>query len=200
MTIADVDTAVFKAINGLGFAPLDAAWIMSSTLEFGLTAAGLVAFYFAWRKKWDAVWIILAGVIAVALCDSVGARLIKPMFGRVRPCFELPPGTVRLLVQIGPSNSMPSLHAANNLTVALVAFLGERRTGWVLFPVALFVAMSRIGVGVHWPTDLLGGFLWGAICAVIAWGLSRLALRGWRRIRPAPAQSSAAPPTPPQPS
>ncbi len=192
MSVVEADTAVFKAINGVGFAPLDAAWIMASTLEFGLTAAGLIALYFAWRKRWDAVWIILAGVLAVALCDSVGARLIKPFFGRVRPCFALPPGTVRLLVEIGPSNSMPSLHAANNLTVALVAFLGERRTGWVLFPVALFVALSRIGVGVHWPTDLLAGFLWGAACAALAWGLSRLAALAWRKVRSRPRSPAPA--------
>jgi undecaprenyl-diphosphatase len=194
VTVADFDTAGFKAINGLGFAPLDAAWIMASTLEFGLTAAGLVTLYFAWRKRWDAVWIILAGVLAVALCDAVGARLIKPMFGRVRPCFALPPGTFRLLVHMGPTNSMPSLHAANNMTVALVALLGERRTGWVLIPLAIFVAISRIGVGVHWPTDLLGGFLWGALCAALAWGLSRLALFGWQKVRRKPASGASATP------
>jgi undecaprenyl-diphosphatase len=169
VSVVEADTAVFKAINGVGFAPLDAAWIMASTLEFGLTAAGLIALYFAWRKRWDAVDHPGRGAGGGAVRLG-GARLIKPFFGRVRPCFALPPGTVRLLVEIGPSNSMPSLHAANNLTVALVAFLGERRTGWVLFPVALFVALSRIGVGVHWPTDLLAGFLWGAACAALAWG------------------------------
>jgi len=193
VSVAEVDTAVFRAINGLGFPPLDAAWIMASSLPFGLTAAGLVALYFAWRKRWDAVWIILAGVVAVTLCDAVGARLIKPLFGRVRPCFALPPDTVRLLVKMGPSNSMPSLHAANNLAVALVAFLGEKRTGWVLFPLAIFVALSRIGVGVHWPTDLLGGFLWGALCAGAAWGLSRLALHGWRAVRGSNKPSAPSP-------
>lgn len=193
MSVADVDTAVFKAVNGLAFMPLDVAWVTVSSLQFGLSAAALVALYFAWRKRWDAVWIILAGVVAVALCDAVGARLIKPMFGRVRPCFALPPESVRLLVKMGPTNSMPSLHAANNMAVAIVAFLGERRTGWVLFPLAVFVALSRIGVGVHWPTDLLGGFLWGAFCAAVAWGVSRLALRGWRRLRPRPQPGPAAP-------
>lgn len=193
MSVADVDTAVFKAVNGLAFTPLDVAWVTASSLQFGLSAAALVALYFAWRKRWDAVWVVLAGVVAVAVCDAVGARLIKPMFGRVRPCFALPPESVRLLVKMGPSNSMPSLHAANNLAVAIVAFLGERRTGWVLFPLALFVALSRLGVGVHWPTDLLVGFAWGALCAAIGWGASRLAQAGWRRLRPRPQPGPAAP-------
>jgi len=182
VTLAELDLRIFTAINQLGFAPLDAVFVTVSRLEFGLVSATLIALYFAWRRRWDAVWIILAGVVAVALCDVVGNKVLKVYFGRVRPCWALPKDTVRLLVNISHSGSMPSLHAANNLAAALVAFLAERRTGWVLFPLALLVAISRVGVGVHYPTDLLAGFAWGALCAAVGWGLGRGARAGFHRL------------------
>jgi undecaprenyl-diphosphatase len=192
MSLQELDVSAFKAVNGLGLAPLDWLFVLVSMPEFGLAVAGLLAAYFAWRRKWEAVGIILAGIAAVALCDSVGARLLKPFFGRVRPCFALPKEAVRQLVPIAPSGSMPSLHAANNMAAAMVAFLAERRTGWVLFPLAGFVSLSRVGVGVHWPGDLLGGLLWGALCAAIAWGLWFALRRRWlRRRAAAPAEPAA---------
>jgi undecaprenyl-diphosphatase len=203
VAIADLDTLAFKAINGLGFAPLDGLFVLVSTPQFGLASAALLAAWFAWRKRWDAAWILLAGVLAVVLADSVGARLIKPLFGRTRPCFALPRESVRLLVTMWPTPSMPSLHAANNMAAALVAFLGERKTGWVVFPLALVVSLSRIGVGVHWPTDVLAGLVWGAVAALCAWLLAQLARRGWRRLRgerkapPAESPSTAQRASPP---
>ncbi len=201
MTLADLDLRIFTAINQLGFAPLDAVFVTVSRLEFGLGSAGVIALYFAWRKRWDAVWVILAGIAALVLCDMVGAKVWKVYFGRVRPCYALPADAVRQLVAISNSGSMPSLHAANNLTVALVAFFADRRTGWVLFPLALLVSISRLGVGVHWPTDLVGGWVWGAMCAGAAWGVSRLLRAGFLKLvgkgrgngaEPAPARGPEA--------
>ena len=189
MSLLELDAAIFKAVNGLGFAPLDALFVLVSTPEFGLGTAALLSLYFAWKRKWDAVWIVAAGIVAVALCDSVGARVLKPFFGRVRPCFALPAGSVRQLVPISASGSMPSLHAANNMAAALVAFLAERRTGFVLFPVALLVGLSRIGVGVHWPSDVLAGAVWGAIAAGFGWGAAQLARAGWKRMQKPPEPS-----------
>ena len=197
MSLEQVDLAVFRAINGLGFAPLDWLFMVVSTPEFGLTAAALISLWFAWKKKWEAVWIVLAGVAAVVLCDAAGARLLKPLFHRVRPCFALPRESVRLLVQIAPSGSMPSLHAANNAAAALVAFFAERRTAFALFPLAVLVALSRVCLGVHWPTDLLAGFVWGALAALAGWFVARgvrwLFFRARGKSEPAPAAQATAP-------
>jgi undecaprenyl-diphosphatase len=192
VNLADLDTAIFRAVNGLRIGPLDALFVVVSTPEFGLGSAALLAAWFLWTKRWRGLGIVLAGVLAVALCDLVGARVIKPLFGRVRPCFALPPDMVRLLVPIGRSNSLPSLHAANNFAAALVASYGDRRAGWLLLPLAALVSLSRVGLGVHWPSDLLAGALWGAICAAVGCGALWLA----RRARLKVLESSAKAPSP----
>ncbi len=183
MSFFEADLSVFHAVNGLGFRPLDALFALLSTPEFGLASAALLSLYFCWRRRWEAAWVVLALTLAIALADSVGARVLKPLVGRVRPCFALPPGTFRQLVPIARSGSMPSLHAANNMAGAVVAFLAERRTAFVVFPVALLVGLSRIGLGVHWPSDVAAGFAWGALAAGLGWSAAQGARAAWRRWR-----------------
>jgi undecaprenyl-diphosphatase len=183
MSLFDVDLSIFHAINGFGLRPLDDLFVLASSTEFGLGCAAAFCLYFAWRRRWEAVWVVLALGLAIALADAVGARVLKPFIGRVRPCFALPRGSVRQLAPIAASGAMPSLHAANNMAGALVAFLADRRTGWVVFPVALLVGLSRIGVGVHWPSDVVAGAAWGAFAAGFGWVAARAARSAWRRRR-----------------
>ncbi len=50
---------------------------------------------------------------ALVMSDLVGAQVLRPLFGRMRPCFALPSGTVRWLAPSSDVGSLPSLHAAN---------------------------------------------------------------------------------------
>jgi undecaprenyl-diphosphatase len=102
--------------------------------------------------------------LAVAVAFVVVDDIVKPLFERPRP-FEVL-ADVRLIDARPDSPSFPSAHAAMATAAALAAgrmFPGLR---WVLWPLAVVIAVSRVYLAVHWPTDVLAG---GTLGFAIAW-------------------------------
>jgi undecaprenyl-diphosphatase len=106
--------------------------------------------------------LALALLIGVGSADIVSSRFIKKTVARRRPCCtEI---TARKLIGCKSSKSFPSSHAAN--TAAAAAVIITMRGWWIGAPFAILAGMvgySRLYVGVHFPLDILGGFLLGAM-------------------------------------
>lgn len=116
-----------------------------------------------------------AGIlVATVLVGQVGSEVLKGLYGRPRP--ELVPHGVYVY-----SASFPSGHSMLSATVyltlaALIASLEPRRGSKALvFLTAVLimvaVGVSRIYLGVHWPSDVLAGWCAGAGLALAAWSL-----------------------------
>jgi undecaprenyl-diphosphatase len=117
--------------------------------------------------------VALLALIAVTLTDQIGSAWLKPWTERVRPCFVLP--DVRLLIPgQSHSGSFPSNHAANTFAVATVLFRLHPLAGALGLLVAALVSYSRIYVGVHYPSDALGGALLGTAIGLLVLRLDRL--------------------------
>ena len=126
------------------------------------------------------IWIFMAAVFFVfprtretglrviaALLGSLAVNnlILKNLVARVRP-YEVIEG-LELLIERQPDWSFPSGHSAASFAAATVIWLSHRRTGWPAVVLAGLIALSRLYVGVHYPTDVMFGALSGIIIGVI---------------------------------
>jgi undecaprenyl-diphosphatase len=130
----------------------------------------------AWRKHIRAAIVM---IVTVPLA-GVASSLLKEAFGRERP-------DVAPHLDVVTSLSYPSGHAVNAMAVLLLGalLLGEKLRGlWVAFALigAFIVGLSRPMLGVHWPTDVLGGWLLGAAFALAGWKVASMVERPPRAV------------------
>jgi undecaprenyl-diphosphatase len=124
-------------------------------------------------------WGVLAlTVMAVALADW-SATGLKALFDRPRP--PLRDAEPKTLVHLPHDASFPSGHAATSFAAATMLSFAFPRFAPFLYVLAAAVAFSRVYVGVHYPLDVIGGALLGAVVAI---ALRRL-VRARQRLRAA---------------
>jgi len=184
------DLAVFHAINGADQPWLDAVFLLFSSPIAGIACGVALATWLTIRHR-PMIWrAAISGTVALVLSDTIGARVVKPWVGRVRPCYALAPDSVRVLEHAANVGSMPSLHAANTFAIAFVVTMIDRRLAAVVYPVAIVVGISRIYVGVHWPTDVLVGAAWGSLAGLVGWFLTAQGMRSLGRMRKEPSSEN----------
>tara|TARA_R110001592_G_scaffold246255_1_gene507945 strand:- start:4748 stop:5164 length:417 start_codon:yes stop_codon:yes gene_type:complete len=123
------------------------------------------------------LYIIPAIVALIFLSDKISVYFFKEVFMRLRPCHN---PEIANLVHIvndhcGGQFGFVSSHATN--TFALAVFVGlllKKQISWLL-PILVFwaavVSYSRVYLGVHYPGDIVGGALLGAIIAKLVFML-----------------------------
>ena len=177
----NLDWNLFLALNQFaGRSPiLDAAAILFAEYAIVLFPVLLVALWFlpapadvrrAREQRVVNAAIALVGALAAA-------HIIGLLFYRARPFVA---HAVTQLIAHAPDSSFPSDHTtlAFTLIVALWFVLG--RTRWLWAALGVLIAFARVFVGVHYPTDVLGGAMlgttWGALALVVAPMLARIEL------------------------
>jgi membrane-associated phospholipid phosphatase len=118
-------------------------------------------------RRWGALYLT---VIAVALADWSAVGL-KALVDRNRPPLRYP--EPKTLVPVPHDASFPSGHAATSFAAATMLAFAFPPLAPVLVLLAAAVAFSRVYVGVHYPLDILGGAVLGALVALIVRPLVR---------------------------
>ena len=111
-----------------------------------------------------------AGLLSMALNYLVTNMTLKNLVARPRPYTVLEDLTI--LVEKPGEFSFPSGHSSCSFAFAFAIYLLlPKKYGVPAMVLATLIALSRLYVGVHYPTDILGGFAVGIFCglAVVRW-------------------------------
>jgi len=103
---------------------------------------------------------VLGVILLIILTDRLNATLVKDIFHRLRPCNALSDA----ITPLGCTGtfSFPSNHAVNNFAAAFFFYKLFPKLKWVLFITASLIAMSRVYLGLHYPSDIFGGAVIGS--------------------------------------
>jgi undecaprenyl-diphosphatase len=129
-----------------------------------LAVVFLVAYgqrYMAWRRA------TVAAVLSAGLGLAV-AKVISELVDRARP-FVADAHGVHLFSAHAADAGFPSDHATAAFAVATAIVL--RKRGWGVFALlaATLLAVGRVAIGVHYPSDVLAGAALGAAAALVLW-------------------------------
>lgn len=131
--------------------------------------SGIICFViialFLYFKKLRKVGILMT--ISLILEFIVTNLILKNWVARIRP-YEVIDG-LTLLVGKAHDLSFPSGHTGSAFALAVVVFMVmERKYGITALALATLMGFSRLYVGIHYPSDVLGGMVLGVITSVIA--------------------------------
>lgn len=185
---------LFHAINDIRFAWLDKVMLLGTGLgdhnlfPFYLSLLTLLALVRVNLPGQDAAhyrvqvnrWMAVIAVFSLSyLLDGMLLAVLKPLLDFPRPPLALPPGSVQIIGVAEYHHSLPSGHAS--FAMLIIASLWpvmsrSWRVAGALF--VLWVGISRISLGAHFPADVVAGFLSSLIVVLLVYvAIQRLTKR-----------------------
>ncbi|MEA2194331.1 MAG: hypothetical protein QOG42_765 [Solirubrobacteraceae bacterium] len=160
-----MDTSLLHALNGFathhdGFEDVLSLYESLAQLLF-MALLGVLIVAGGERLRRAAVAGGLAAAAALA-CAQVVSRLVD----RPRP-FVADPSGVHLFAGHAADAGFPSDHATAAFAIAVALLLRDRRWGAATLALAIVLSAGRVALGLHYPTDVLGGAALGAAAALL---------------------------------
>lgn len=172
--ILPYEREVFLWLNGSDNIFWDSfMWIYSD--KFTWIPLAIVAFaVFTYKTKWQKVLLFIAcTALLFTLCDQLSASIIKPLFERYRPTHHPDFANAVKIVNDyrGGRYGFISAHAANGFGAAIFLSLVFRysRLAIAVFSWASITAYSRVYLGVHFISDVIGGMVLGLVIGYLVY-------------------------------
>ena len=157
-----IDLTIFYFFNHTLSTPVLDKFFSLITSVNNWYIAYIILFLIAFIKGGRTGRITAIGVlILITITDQISSNIIKDLVHRLRPCIALHDA----FTPIGCTGtySFPSNHAFNNFAIATFIYRFFPKLKWALFLTAFLIAVSRIYLGLHYPSDVLGGAILGII-------------------------------------
>ena len=124
----------------------------------------LLAVIFLFFKKARKTGLMMGAALVFGLV--IGNLTLKPLIGRIRP-YDLNPDAVLLIDRLHDF-SFPSGHTLSSFEGATVLMIRDKRFGIPAMVIAVCIALSRLYLYVHYPTDVLAGAVLGTLFGFLA--------------------------------
>ena len=137
--------------------------------------------------------VSLLGVIAWGFSSYLGDTVLKPLVQHPRPSIVASlANELRVLVPVPSSPSFPASAAMLSFAVAgVIAYFYSGWKRWAALAAAALIGYSRVYVGVHFPSDVIGGAAIGLLVGAVG---TSLQARWWKIANPPPKKTGNAPP------
>ena len=169
-TLLELDKNLFIFLNSLGSERFDGFWLFITKqinwIPIFLIIMYLVFKHLGWRH---ALMIILVMALLITLTDQT-TNLFKNYFQRLRPVNNTDLDGIIHFVLKRSSFSFISGHASNSMAAAFFLYKVLKpylKYMGFIFLWPLIFAYSRIYLGLHYPGDILCGYIWGILMALL---------------------------------
>ncbi|MEK7562264.1 MAG: phosphatase PAP2 family protein [Patescibacteria group bacterium] len=179
-----LDLYLFNLINGFAgkWAWLDySAIFFAKYCEYILWLCLILFLVFGFKKKLE---MVVLAIISGAVSRFIIGFIIRFLWFRPRPF--LAQNFIPLINQSPAEASFPSGHALFYFALATIVYFYNKNLGILFFISSFLIALSRVFVGVHWPSDILAGAIIGILTGLLFYKLFKkhedYIFRRWRSV------------------
>jgi len=168
--IIDLDKNLFVFLNNLGSEPFDAIWLLI-TNQINWIPFFLILIIILYKKIGQKQLLLTLVIVAVMITFSDQmTNLVKNNVQRLRPCNDEELNGLIRIVRDSETFSYFSGHAANSMAAMMFVFLILRhyyKYAYLILLYPLIFAYSRIYLGLHFPLDIISGYIFGCLVGIL---------------------------------